>query len=115
MSESIKVVYLPVNDSPQVREIPNTLETLQKAVDGYIEAVTLKLGHHNYTILVNEEGRLKGLSPNLYHKTGVLVGNALFTKSNSYGDFVSLDDDDVHLVKEWIKLSRLAIGQGGFW
>lgn len=43
-------------------DIENTLEALQAAVDGYIEAVTLVPGRA--VMIVNEEGLLRGLSPN---------------------------------------------------
>lgn len=42
--------------------IENTLEALQAAVDGYIEKVTLVPGRA--VMIVNEEGLLRGLSPN---------------------------------------------------
>lgn len=43
-------------------DIENTLEALQAAVDGYIEAVTLAPGRA--VMIVNEEGRLRGMAPN---------------------------------------------------
>ena len=43
-------------------DIENTLEALQKAVDGYIETVTLVQGRA--VMIVNEEGLLHGMSPN---------------------------------------------------
>lgn len=43
-------------------DIENTLESLQAAVDGYIEVVTLVPGRA--VMIVNEEGLLRGLSPN---------------------------------------------------
>ena len=43
-------------------EIENTLEALQHAVDGYIEAVTLIPG--KAVMIVNEEGLLRNLPPN---------------------------------------------------
>ncbi len=43
-------------------EIDNTLEALQSAVDGNIEAVTLIPG--KAVMIVNEEGLLRGMAPN---------------------------------------------------
>lgn len=43
-------------------DIENTLEALQAAVDGYIEAVTLIPG--KAVMIVNEEGLLRGMAPN---------------------------------------------------
>lgn len=42
--------------------IENTLEALQAAVDGYIEAVTLI--PDKAVMIVNEEGLLRGMAPN---------------------------------------------------
>ena len=43
-------------------DIENTLEALQAAVDGYIETVTLIPG--KAVMIVNEEGLLRGMTPN---------------------------------------------------
>ena len=43
-------------------DIENTLEALQAAVDGYIESVTLI--PDKAVMIVNEEGRLRGMTPN---------------------------------------------------
>lgn len=55
---------LLINDrSVEGIEIENTLEALQKAVDGYIETVTLVRGYA--VMIVNEEGLLRGMPSNL--------------------------------------------------
>ena len=43
-------------------DIENTLDAFQSAVNGYIESVTLVPG--KAVMIVNEEGLLRGLSPN---------------------------------------------------
>lgn len=43
-------------------DIENTLEALQNAVDGYIETLTLVPG--KAVMIVNEEGLLRGMTPN---------------------------------------------------
>lgn len=43
-------------------DIENTLEALQHSVDGYIETVTLIPG--KAVMIVNEEGLLRGMTPN---------------------------------------------------
>ena len=50
------------NRSVEEIEIENTLEALQKAVDGYIETVTLISGYA--VMIVNEEGLLRGMPSN---------------------------------------------------
>lgn len=67
-------------------EIENTLEALQKAVGGYIETLTLIPG--KAVMIVNEEGRLLGLTlnPAASALAGVrIVGPALI---------VGVDEDD---------------------
>ena len=54
---------LIIDGSVKEIEIENTLEALQKAVDGYIEAVTLIGGYA--VMIVNEEGLLRGMPSNL--------------------------------------------------
>lgn len=55
---------LLINDrSVEEIEIENTLEALQKVVDGYIETVTLIGGYA--VMIVNEEGLLRGMPSNL--------------------------------------------------
>lgn len=55
---------LLINDrSVEELEIENTLEAMQKAVDGYIETVTLVPGYA--AMIVNEEGLLRGMPSNL--------------------------------------------------
>lgn len=110
--KTLKVVILPVKKDPEVREVPDSLESLQKIAGGYIESVRIKADGHSYIILIDEEGKLKRLTPNLVWFGDVLVGPAIFTKSNHEGDFVSLDDQDVERVKSWINVSRFALGDG---
>lgn len=60
--EKIRVIYKQPAAPAQIVEIPNTLAALQEAVGGYIEAVTLT---EDTAMICNEEGRLKGMAPNL--------------------------------------------------
>jgi len=46
------------------KDIPNTLEALQEAVDGYIETVTIHGATKDIVVICDEEGRLKGKEPN---------------------------------------------------
>ena len=58
--------------------IDNTLEALQEAVDGYIEAITLV--PNQAVMIVNEEGRLRRMYPNILASAIAgtqIVGNAL--------------------------------------
>ena len=62
----MRVIFLPGGpEPPHVMDIPNELETLQHMVKGYFEAVPMaKLLRDGMILLVNEEGRIKGMEPN---------------------------------------------------
>jgi hypothetical protein len=73
-------------------EIDNTLEALQAAVDGYIETIGIVPGEA--VMIVNEEGRLRGMAPNPIASAfaGIdIVGPALI---------VGVDEDDFTDVPE---------------
>lgn len=50
------IVKRPDEKYGHMTNISNTLENLQKTVDGYIETLTLP----GYVLIVNEEGRING-------------------------------------------------------
>ena len=56
-----------------VTNISNTLENLQRTVEGYIE--TVPFGEN--VLIVNEEGKLRGLEPNIKVQSDVLVGTVV--------------------------------------
>lgn len=58
----MRVIYKAPGSAPELRDIPNTLETLQATVGGYIEAVTIA---SDAVVICNEEGRLMGMQDNL--------------------------------------------------
>ncbi|MBO7669866.1 MAG: DUF3846 domain-containing protein [Oscillospiraceae bacterium] len=63
------VIKQPGQD-PEITEIDNTLRALQQAVGGYIE--TVRMGR-SVIAIVNEEGRLIGLLPNVLGLVGPIV------------------------------------------
>ena len=70
-ADVIRVIVKNPGEAPEEREVPNTLAALQTIVDGYIEAVPLA---RDAVILVNEEGKLRGMAPNVMYFDDVLVG-----------------------------------------
>lgn len=72
-------------DAVEVKEIDieNNLKALQKAVDGFVEVVTLI--PEQAVMIVNEEGHLRGLGINLIASAvanTLIVGNALIVGVN---------------------------------
>ena len=70
----LAVIKLP-GEEPEMREIENTLKALQGIVDGPIETVRLC---KSIVIIVNEEGRIRGMERNSLGLVGpmVCVGHA---------------------------------------
>ncbi len=93
-SEKIQVVIVEPYKRPYKKTIDNNLKEMNKIVDGYIENVFIgeydgmKLG-----LVVNEEGKLKGLPLNR-RIVGFddLVGTFFITGYNLQGDNVTLPD-----------------------
>ena len=67
--ECIRVYYKRPGKNLVDVKLPNELEWLQGAVEGYVEAVTLNIGEDgmpNLVMLCNEEGHLKDMEHNFY-------------------------------------------------
>ena len=80
-------------------EIDNTLEALQHAVDGYIEAVTLIPG--KAVMIVNEEGLLRGMTPNPIASAVAntqIVGPAVVVGVDDE-DFTDIPEDVEHCIR----------------
>lgn len=92
MEKKIKVIMVEPMKEPNLAEVENTLEGLQKAVGGYIETLCLE----DYVVLVcNEEGKLMGLPGNRSLGNDIIAGTFLVVGSNDDGEFVSLTEDKI--------------------
>ena len=87
--ERIKVLHLPPKGHPKPHELINTLDGLQEAVGGLIEFIPLD---GNYSLLLNEEGKLIGLEPNRRLGSDVLVGDVYVVKENDDGELISMEE-----------------------
>lgn len=85
------ILFKPVGEEPEVREIPNELEELQELVGGYVETVPLE---EDLIFLVNEEGKLLGLD--------VLVGDIAVVAYDGGEDFRSLTPEEIEFCKEYM-------------
>lgn len=102
-------IIIKTTGETEIVDIANDeLATLQKAVGGYIEAVTL---NDNLTMWLNEEGKMEGLPHNplaqhffdLRFGTGVdyIVGNAVFTGgADENGETLGLENDTISRLVE---------------
>lgn len=84
----MRVIRKDPGERPCLVEIPNTLDALQNAVGGYIEAVTL---FEDVSIICNEEGRLLGLPHNCNFLGAEFVGPILLVGVSVY-EFSDLSD-----------------------
>ena len=71
---NITILKIEPHKEPEVITIPNTLESLQGLVGGYLEGLGLSPTVH---MLLNEEGKLEGLEPNRRFNNDILVGTIL--------------------------------------
>lgn len=86
------IVKRPDEKYGHVTNISNTLENLQKTVDGYIETLTLP----GYVLILNEEGRINGSPFNCWVEGFPIFGTIVVAGATDE-DF---DDVDISF-EEW--------------
>lgn len=102
----MRVLVLKDNEFIE-KDIPNTLEALQKEVGGYIEIPYLsrKLSNADIDIICNEEGKLMGLQAEiaLVNHNGniidVVCGPCVFASHDEEGNSISLTASQMEIVK----------------
>lgn len=77
------------------QKIENRLEAFQEAVGGYIEIVPIT---ESILMIVNEEGKMKGLETNFVTVGDVIVGPAVFVGSCG-DDFRSLSRKQIEALR----------------
>jgi len=98
-NKTIKVLLIEPMKEPHVIEIEQKLESYQEQVGGYIEALTLS---NDAVLLVNDEGKMNGLTPNRRFNGDILVGNILIVGKKGE-DFCGLSDKNIQLYTEQFK------------
>ena len=93
----IKVLKIEVGEPPEIKEIPNELSDLQHEVGGLIECVYLDDGS---IAVVNEEGKLNGMSPNRRLGTDIICGPFFICGDSLDGDFASLSEAQIQKYSE---------------
>lgn len=73
--EKVKVIVKYPGKDPEELVIPNELEAFQRLVDGYIETLPIAA---DMLAIVNEEGKLRGMEPNMMVRGDLLVGPVVF-------------------------------------
>ena len=102
----MRVIVKEPAQCPVEMTVDGSLESLQRLVGGYIEHVefTKKVG-----ILVDEEGKLKGLAPNFFLPAieDELVGTVVFVGEDGE-EFVDVSENDAQLI---MKAFEIPIGK----
>lgn len=85
--DKIHVIYKRVGFDPVEVEIDNNLETLQRMIGGYIEAVPWYF-YKGMIMLVDEEGKLDRRPLNFVYKGEQIVGSVMWlgTKGDEFTD-----------------------------
>ena len=79
---------------PQIIDVENSLEALQREVDGWIETVTFA---EDACVICNEEGRIQGLPFNL-ELMGILFFGTILIVGVDGENFTDLGDAGVELM-----------------
>lgn len=96
----MKALSIRVGKQPELIEIDNTLEALQKYVGGYIECVTFS----DCILICNEEGKFNGMRPNRSVGFDTIYGDFLLVGEDETGeDFDDISDDAIN---NWINKWR---------
>ena len=96
----MRVVYKEVGKVGEIREIEGTLAEFQEMCGGWIETLPLPA---DMVMLVNEEGKLKDLEPNIIvrvnNRVETIVGNLVVVSVKPHdGDFHGLEDNQIGLL-----------------
>lgn len=97
MSAQITVVHKRPGERARSVEVdPNDLTALQALVGGYLEALPFATGPQvvelaaGCRLLVNEDGRQKGLAPNIRDGLGRVLVGPLFVAKTRGSEFVTM-------------------------
>lgn len=118
----MKVLVLSNGEFKQ-KEIENSLEELQKIVEGYIEMPFLSetFFENKIDIIINEEGKLiDGLKPEIaIVKNGtsqildIVYGNCIFASHDIEGNTTALNDEQIKIVEEQLKIEVMLTNKDG--
>ena len=102
--EKLRCILVKVFEQPKVIEIENNLSTLQKYVGGLIDIVEIE---EDVDIIINDEGKLLGLSPNLvlYEFRDIIVGDFLVVGQEN-GETISLSEEKIEKYMKRFDLRR---------
>lgn len=102
------------NGELEVKEIENKLENLQKIVGGYIEMpyISKVFIQNGIDMVINEEGKyMDDLEPQIAilgkvnnQILDLIYGNCIFVSHDDNGETIGLNDEQIKVVMEELKL-----------
>ena len=107
--EKLRCILVKVFEQPKVIEIEHNLSTIQNYVGGLIDIVEIE---EDVDIIINDEGKLLGLSPNLvlYEFGDIIVGDFLVVGQEN-GETISLSEEKIEKYVERFDLKRRLVGE----
>ena len=100
MEKKLRALLVKENELPVEVEIPNTLNSLQKQVEGYIEYYYIP-DTEDAVIICHEEGKINGMGPNREVGRDIIFGPFLIVGDDyEQGETISLTDEQVSKYKE---------------
>lgn len=106
----IRVIEKRPGQPLTLRWIEDDLDKYQAVVGGYIETVPLD-GVPGIVLICNEEGKLRGLEPNVINGADVIVGPVIAARVSGE-DFGSLTESDLETVIEALEAADVSAAAG---
>lgn len=121
MEKNTKIVYINIDGEVGVRNVSPEYQSLQDLVGGLIEIpfISEKLMENNIDIIINEEGKLLGLTPqiaimNRGKIVDIICGPVVFIGAErETGNSVSLTYEQIELLQTEIFNGKRAIVELG--
>lgn len=105
-NELITVIIKQPGENPEVvANFDNSLKGYQKAVDGYIETIRFPGMEDQMDIILNDEGKLRGLEPNIVipEYKDVVVGTIIVVGVTPDLDWRSLTQDEIDYATDYLR------------
>ncbi|EQB86594.1 hypothetical protein J2Z44_002333 [Clostridium punense] len=96
----MRILIIEPQKVPYEAEIIKDLASMQKIVEGLIQAVDLD---ENTSLVCNEEGKLIGLEGNRRVGRDIIAGTFFLCGFNEEGEFTSLNDEQIKKYSERFK------------
>lgn len=108
MQRKLRALLVKENELPVEVEIPNTLSSLQKQVEGLIEYYYMP-DIEDAVIICNEEGKINGMSPNREVGRDIIFGPFLIVGDDAeIGESRSLTDEQISKFKDMFNEKSIA-------